>query len=138
MTAQNDTTPAGPEQAVPLDAIRRRWSTYGGMGNSRGAEDYTDAGCRVFAEHGFRDVPALLGEVERLRAAVERVRALHAPWEIDDEDGHLTPVCRHCCTDPWGDQTEDCATEHDHSDGQRCDTLRALDPAGNDGPEVTR
>lgn len=48
-----------------LAAIHRRWSTYGGMGNPRGAEDYTDAGCRVLAEHAFRDVNDLLHYIEQ-------------------------------------------------------------------------
>lgn len=54
---------------IDLDAIEARWrSTYGGMGSPRVAEDYTDAGCRIFAEHGFRDVPALVSRVRELEA----------------------------------------------------------------------
>ncbi|QDH92360.1 hypothetical protein SEA_SPOOKY_94 [Gordonia phage Spooky] len=57
---------------IDLDAIEARWSTYGGMGSPRGAEDYTDAGCRIFAEHGFRDVPALVSRVRELEDAIEQ------------------------------------------------------------------
>ncbi len=63
--------PDGPTPDVPvidrvppveetLRAVRHRWSTYGGMGNAKGADDYTDAGCRLLAEHAFRDVAYLL------------------------------------------------------------------------------
>ena len=45
---------------------------YGGSG--RGIERETDA---EFIAHARTDVPALLVEVRRLQAAVERVRALH-------------------------------------------------------------
>lgn len=46
-----------------LDSIRARWDTS----HDRGADDYTDEGCRVLAEAAFRDVPALLAEIERLQ-----------------------------------------------------------------------
>ncbi|HET7386878.1 MAG TPA: hypothetical protein VFJ19_09485 [Nocardioidaceae bacterium] len=191
MRPQNDTTPAGTEQAVPLDldAIRARcdaatagpWVVRADPLDESLWVEVADPGFRSLARgicsnddpdsddseserpdlefmaHAREDVPALLGEVERLRVvevasigahallddaeqAIDRVRALHAPWEVNDEqDGHVTPVCRHCCTDPWGDQTEECVDGHDHSDGRRCATLRALDAvAGHDGPEVTR
>lgn len=52
-----------------VDAIRVRWS----MHYNRGAHDYTDEGCRVLAEHGFRDVNALLAALARER---ERTTAL--------------------------------------------------------------
>lgn len=58
---------------LDLDAIEARWSTNGGMGNPRGAEDYTDAGCRIFAEHGFRDVPELVARVRELEQQVADV-----------------------------------------------------------------
>jgi hypothetical protein len=37
-------------------AIARRWQTT----HDRGAHDYTDAGCRILAEHAFRDIAFLL------------------------------------------------------------------------------
>lgn len=46
-----------------LGAIRARWDTS----HDRDARDYTDEGCRVLAEAAFRDVPALLAEIERLQ-----------------------------------------------------------------------
>jgi hypothetical protein len=65
-----------------LDAIRRRWSTYGGMGNPRSADDSTDTGCRVLAEHAFRDVNELLPIIAGLEAqrdhCIERLNAVHA------------------------------------------------------------
>lgn len=53
---------ATPDQGLDLGAIRRRWI------RSATADDYTDAVCRTLTEHAFRDVPALIAEVERLRA----------------------------------------------------------------------
>ena len=38
------------------------------------------------------DVPALLVEVRRLQDAVERVRALHVPVEVEPSD----TICREC------------------------------------------
>ena len=58
---------------LDLAAIANRWSTYGGMGNPRSADDYTDAGCRIFAEHGFRDVPALVARVRELEQQISDV-----------------------------------------------------------------
>ena len=94
------------------------------------------------------DVPALLAEVRRLQAAVERVRALHVPFRIYDEcecedtttPGHvdieevgitcnlLYVACRECCTSGVDIryQTEDCACDHDHRDAY-CPTIAALD-----------
>ena len=55
--------------ASELALIQRRWYTYGGMGNPRSEEDYTDAGCRVLARAAFADIELLLAE---LKSAVER------------------------------------------------------------------
>ncbi|QYC53713.1 hypothetical protein SEA_LEROY_47 [Gordonia phage Leroy] len=68
---------------IDLDAIERRWSTDGGMGNPRGAEDYTDAGCRIFAEHGFRDVPALIARIRELEAST---RVIHDKMKLEAEE----------------------------------------------------
>lgn len=54
------------ERNDALEAIALRWSTI----HDRGAHDYTDAGCRVLAEHAFRDVASLLTEVEQLRQII--------------------------------------------------------------------
>lgn len=48
-----------------VSAIQRRWSTE----YDRQASDYTDAGCRVLAEHAFADVAVLLAQVQRLTEA---------------------------------------------------------------------
>jgi hypothetical protein len=46
---------------VSVADINRRWHTF----HDRGAHDYTDEGCRVLAEHAFRDIPVLLAELAR-------------------------------------------------------------------------
>lgn len=91
---------------------------------------------------------ALLAEVRRLQATVERVREMHVPFciygECECEDtttpGHvyieevgitcnlLYIACRECCTSGADIryQTEDCADGHDHRDTY-CPTIAALD-----------
>lgn len=58
-------------------AIERRWSTNGGLGNGRSADDYDDAGCRIIAGHGFRDVDTLLSTVRELQAELKAAVELH-------------------------------------------------------------
>ncbi|QDK02845.1 hypothetical protein SEA_SQUIDDLY_95 [Gordonia phage Squiddly] len=82
---------------LDLAAIANRWSTYGGMGNPRSADDYTDAGCRIFAEHGFRDVPALVSRVRELEAREKRVREV-----VDRVDGVADEVAAVAAQDPVG------------------------------------
>lgn len=71
----------------------------------------------------------------RLEAQLAAVADLHRPQPIYDEcerdcPDHGIPLnyytgcpdritaiaCRHCCLDANGDQTEDCATYHDHTE----------------------
>ncbi|WKW86326.1 hypothetical protein SEA_BUDSKI_47 [Gordonia phage Budski] len=78
---------------IDLDVIERRWSTDGGMGNPRGAEDYTDAGCRIFAEHGFRDVPALIA---RIRTLKEWHNADGVRWEGFPRADKRVVYCTYC------------------------------------------
>ena len=71
----------------------------------------------------------------RLEAQLAAVADLHRPQPIYDEcepdcpdhgiplnyytgcpDRIIAMVCRHCCLDANGDQTEDCATYHDHTE----------------------
>jgi hypothetical protein len=59
-----------PVPAFDLSGVKRRWSTY----HDRGAHDYNDVGCRVLAEHAFRDVPALLDEIERLKRELREAK----------------------------------------------------------------
>lgn len=61
-----------------LDVIARRWSTYGGMGNDRSAADYSDAGCRILAEHGFRDANALLAALRERDQQITAVLGIAA------------------------------------------------------------
>ena len=91
-----------------LDAIRRRWSRDGGMGNERSEEDYNDVSCRALARYGFDDVNVLLSLVDSLRDAIggERLMAAMADhgrdrhwWEDDPlviENGWLDGRCRRC------------------------------------------
>ena len=65
----------------------------------RGGYERADA---EFIAHARSDVPALLAEVRRLRAAAERVRELHE-WYCagcEGTDPECGPMCRHCY-DPW-------------------------------------
>lgn len=70
------TSGEGQQTPTELDLapIRRRWSRYGGMGNDRSADDYTDKGCRRLAESAFHDAPLLVAEVERLRSQLDDER----------------------------------------------------------------
>ena len=71
----------------------------------------------------------------RLEAQLAAVAYLHRPQPIYDEcerdcpdhgiplnyytgcpDRIIAMACRHCCLDAAGDQTEDCATYHDHTE----------------------
>lgn len=59
-----------PEPAAPPGRI---WRTD----YDRGAHDYTDAGCRILAEHAFRDIPRLLDALST-EAALQRPTPEHA------------------------------------------------------------
>jgi len=95
------------------------------------------------------DVPALLVEVERLRAVVARARDMHWRFDIYDicgcrehEDeaatvtlsdgevvcrsGYQYSICHECCA-PGDSQTEECVDNHDHSECWPCPTRKALD-----------
>lgn len=90
-------------------------------------------------------------QVTALERKVVRVLELHSPFKIYDEcgheheetekgvtnvieigpvcqDGYMYTVCRHCCTNVGGFQTEECVSAHDHSTSI-CETRRALEPA---------
>lgn len=58
-----------PGTNAEREAIERRWSTH----HDRGAYDYTDGGCRILAEHAFRDVAALLAALEAAHDALRGV-----------------------------------------------------------------
>lgn len=70
------------ELAADVPAIARRWHTYHG----RGAHDYTDAGCRILAEHAFRDMPALVARVTDLETRLQRVSNSYASWQLEAKD----------------------------------------------------
>ena len=94
---------------------------------------------RVTAQRdAARDIAA------RLEAQLAAVADLHRPQPIYDEcerdcpdhgiplnyytgcpDRIVAMACRHCCLDANGDQTEDCATYHDHTE-HTCPTAAAL------------
>lgn len=84
------------------------------------------------------DVPALIAEVEQLRAQVEAVRELHRRWQVTDCDCDyhtnesecsgevMYTVCRECCTSN-GYHSEECANEHVHGPTHPiCPTVEAL------------
>lgn len=82
-------------EPLDLEAIAARWCEYGGMGNPRSADDYTDAGCRILAEHGFRDIPALIARVRELEAAIDNIgTVIDDPegWGWTDQDGMLESI----------------------------------------------
>lgn len=71
-----------------------------GMGNPRSADDYTDAGCRVLAEHAFRDIAALLAEHPEPRV-----------WRAgDDEPGEDVLVVLDAIGFPWVRRFDEWAT----------------------------
>lgn len=87
-----------------------------------------------------------------LEAETARIRELHSEYRLYDDcghehaetdegvvnvpdvgvvcqDGYMYSVCRECCTNGYGDQTEECASAHDHP-GWLCatnDILRAAE-----------
>jgi signal transduction histidine kinase len=63
-----------------------------------------------------RHVQAIVPELERAEAALDRIRALHQPVEYR---GHT--ICAHCSA--WGGNSTDNAPQP-----YPCDTIRALDP----------
>lgn len=88
-----------------------------------------DSPCRAedvrFIAAARSDVPALLVEVERLRAKVEAVEALHhveerrvfgLDWKV-----LVSEWCAHCGV-PAPCQTRAALASHDGKDGQKCDT----------------
>jgi hypothetical protein len=97
---QGDTT----STRLDLSAINARWDTS----HDRDADDYTDEGCRVLARSAFRDVPALLAEVERLRDGIRGLVADYtapAHWRLSEEMAVPTSRLRDLLDD---------RTEHHH------------------------
>jgi len=106
---------------------------------------------------------------EVAEAQVKRVRVLHRPWKVLDECDHehtdedvragravdtgwalscdealMYVACAECCTKD-GEQTEDCATYHNHTnrsgrpeDGPWCPTIAALGEPGSEGDAKLR
>ncbi|MFO7275213.1 MAG: hypothetical protein DIU55_010110 [Bacillota bacterium] len=98
---------------------------------------------------------ALEAERDRLRRMVEAVRDVHRPYPVyelcghDEDDDECDPiqlddgtwtcgplvavVCSACCIDVRGQQTDECAEDHDHGDGlPLCPTIAALSEAGGE------
>ena len=101
--------------AIDLDAIRALYTETDDAINWHGESAITEAAMWV---------PALLAEVDRLRAAIERVRALHSPkpgWEREWKDpaealANGWPMCAGCDLPGVGMR-----------EIGRCPTRRALD-----------
>lgn len=87
-----------PWQPIATNEVACMAYCYGG--SARGIENEADA---EFIAHAREDVPALIAEVRRLRAAVESVLALH-PWRCQgcetSEPEHCGPECG-SCYEPW-------------------------------------
>ncbi|OZE04369.1 hypothetical protein CH249_25900 [Rhodococcus sp. 05-2255-3B1] len=75
---------------LDLDTIERRWSADGGTGNPRSADDYTEAGCRVFAQYAFAEVPTLVARIRELEAEIVRRKVINTlsrmKADIDPDD----------------------------------------------------
>ena len=71
-----------PMTDADLDAIEERYPST----------EAWEAGLIAMGTRARTDVPALLVEVRRLQDAVERVRALHVPVEVEPSD----TICREC------------------------------------------
>ena len=71
-----------------------------------------------------------IAEAEKLRAAIDQIKRLHAPMVMPIND-HLLLLCDHCCFDDAGQQTDDCANSHEHTvDGPACHTAEIIAQAG--------
>jgi hypothetical protein len=90
----------------------------------------------------------LTGQVAERDETIQRVRDRHSPMKIYTEcghndgecpdpieveeigwtcqDGYMYSICRECCTEN-GQQTEVCATYHDHKNEPLCPTRRDVD-----------
>ena len=75
-------------------------------------------------------IEAKIVEAEKLRAALEEIKRLHAPLMMPVND-ELWRVCDHCCFEDDGHLTEDCAQSHEHTaDGPGCATAEVIARAG--------
>lgn len=81
------------------------------------------------------DVQVRIADAEKLRAALEEIKRLHAEvafWSDDAEPGErIRVVCVICCLDVGGYPSEECDDSHDHSaDGPGCSTGEIIARAG--------
>ena len=98
-------------------AVETAWCHFGIEGDTELITDYlpTDADAEFIA-HAPEDIAALLAEVERLRARIEKVRELHKPIDaLNTSVNQIQQVCIGC--------------GQDDGNWQRwpCPTIRALD-----------
>ena len=80
-------------------------------------------------------IEAKIVEAEKLRAALEEIRRLHAEtafWMDGAEPGErIKVVCNICCLDASGYRSEECEDSHEHSaDGPACSTTEIIARAG--------
>ena len=80
-------------------------------------------------------IEARIVEAEKMRAALEEIKRLHAEtafWMNDAEPGErIKVVCNICCLDAGGHRSEECEDSHEHSaDGPVCSTVEIIARAG--------
>ena len=75
-------------------------------------------------------IEARIVEAEKTHAALDQIKQLHAAIVMPIND-HLLLLCDHCCFDDAGQQTDDCATSHQHTvDGPACHTAEIIARSG--------
>jgi len=86
-----------PPGAIDLDALSRRWSHVGPMGEERTDQDYNDQGCRTLLQQAWQDLDVLLRAAKTLRGRH------HARWVVTPPIDGQGPDDRRlvCNADGW-------------------------------------
>jgi hypothetical protein len=90
-------SPVFDNGGLDLDAVSRRWSRNGSMGEERTDEDYTDAGCRILLQSAWQDLDLLM-------KVARTVRERHyVRWVVTSPVDGKGPVERNavCNADGW-------------------------------------
>ncbi len=102
--------------------------TAADTGKENGMSENTSAARAVLA--AANTLEARITDCERLRAALEDIKRLHAPAKFTSM-GSSWEVCSTCCVDPDGATSSDCDIWHDHVDGApTCATAAIIERAG--------